>query len=384
MYTVPVTDILNNATIGPMSPTVLVDHDGHLYVLMGTFKVDDELLFQISHGDMAVSLVPKAKMVNAGFQQAWRFHGKTTGTYVRVGSGTLHIDKIYHNFGEVKADQEATCSFSLANIGTSSLVFDKPTTSCTCTTPQFEKNTQLTPGETKNMGVTQRTSSEASQKQTITLTVYEKGTGSTRRIELYTVASQRDSMKVVPNKLDFGTVTFGDAYHRTVSLSEAPTDRFSFQQLESPDVPVTYKIEEAKNAAGLITYRLHIAMQLAEKWKGTPDSAGVYWCKLHLFTDSHIRPKINIPFTFVLARDYTFLPSVLSLGTVPIDQPQRQSIQVLGKNGQRLGVTIDSVPEECSVEIKESTNPTELMVTTKLTKVGIWQGTIKGRAIFVA
>jgi len=303
---VSVAKLMDELKNGPTPPTVLAHENGHLHLLLGALDVDGHLMCQLVHGDMAVSLVSKAQILRAGFQEAWQFEKTVEGVPIRVGSGTLRLDGVCHNFGEVKPDEEFECAFTLSNVGDTPLVLGDPRSSCSCTTTSSWENAELAPSQTKNLGVAFRSTSAPSQRHSVFLTCFEKGTGVSRQVELFLFGSQRKSMVVTPTRLDYGRVVPGESYCRTVCLREVPTDRFVLKNVDLGELPIVHEIEETKGEDGLAVYRIRLRLNVDDGSSG--QNAG----NLGLTTDSLVRPQVTIPVKFETAAPVRAVPSVVS------------------------------------------------------------------------
>lgn len=368
---VSVAELLHELKEGTMRPTVLVDKKGHLYLILGVLNVDGEFMCQLVHGDMPVSLVSKAQITHAGFQEAWRLERKAEGVPIHVGSGSVRINKVYHNFGEVNPDKKLECTFSLKNVGNTTLLLDKPRASCSCATTSALENTRLGPTETKVVGVAVQSTNAASQRYSVVLRFFEKGTGVSRQVELLLIASQRKSMEVAPARLDFGLVVSGRSYSRTVRMSEVPSDRFVLKKVDAGKLPIVHEIEATKDKDGLATYRIRLGLEVDDRWSGKHTG------ELGLTTDSHVRPQVTIPVEFEIAPLVRAIPSVVSLGSVVIGESRQERVRFVSRNGEPLVVEIQSAPDECSVELDEKSNPPEIIIITKLNEPGVWEGIIK-------
>jgi hypothetical protein len=368
---VPLERILSDMRAGATAPVMLVHENGHLHLLVGAFSLDGQLMCQVLHGDMPVSAVSKEQLAHAGFREAWRLSGDSTGAPIRVGSGNVKINKLLHNFGEVFAGQTCECSFTLTNRGQNTVVVAKPTAPCTCTLLSLTENKELAAGETVELRVKVRSTNAASQRNSVSLKFFEKGTGVSRQVVLQLVASQRESMQITPDKLDFGRVAPGETYMRAVRLAEVPTDRFVLKNVELEGLPATYELETTQTKHGLTSHLVRVTLGVPEDMP-----SGVHTGGLHLTTDSHVLPEIRVPVRFEVAPRVTAVPSVVSLGTVPVGKPQERTVRLVARDGGPLAVTVESLPNECSVNVDDKAKPAELLVKVTLHSAGVWQGTI--------
>lgn len=373
---VPVEGVIENLTEGPAPPTVFVHKAGHLYVLFGAIRVNDTLLCQVVHGDEAVSLLTKQAMLEGGFQEAWRLEKKKEmGVPIHIGSAIAEINKLSHNFGEVFPDKSLECVFHLRNTGRKPVVIDKPVVSCQCTVPSLTGKTELGPGEALDLRATTNATGAISLRNLIGLVLYEKGSGKSRQVQLTLIGSQRQSMEIAPKLLDFGVVAPGRPCKRLVSLRERPTDRFLLKEVDPGKLPIIHKVEVARDKDGLATYRVQLELNVAEGWSGEHRE------QITLTTDSYVRPTLNIPVRFQIEPPVRAIPSVFSLGTVAVGEPQEQKVELICRNGGLLDVQVESHPKECSITLNQSKHASEMIVVVTLKDPGIWQGVITLRAI---
>ena len=366
----PVPELLSELNEGPAPPAVLVHGYGHLYLILGALKVDGELMYQLVHGEMPISLVTKAQLLSAGFEEAWQFESDTRGLTIEVGSATVCVDKVYHNFGEVKPDEEVECAFALNNVGNTSLILGRPRASCSCTTTDVPDNTELAPGETKDIGVKFRATNSPSQRHSVLLSLFEKGSGVSRQVEALLFGSQRASMVVTPTKLDFGVVVPREECLRTVCLREVPTDRFVLKNVDLGKLPIVHDVEVAKDKDGLATYRVHLDLEVDEEWSGEHEE------ELSLTTDSNIRPKVTIPVLFRIKPAVRAIPSVISFGNVVIGEPREARVEFVSRYGDAVDLEVDTHPDECSITLDREKNPLVMTVALELSKPGIWHEVI--------
>ena len=131
----PPDDVIRTLSAGPIAPIVLVSPDDHLYLLLGAIDSDGQLLFQLVHGDAAVTLATRTALVESHFKEAWRFTNGSKDVPIQLGkSGMLLVDGILHNCGNVDGIKMAHTTFRLQNAGDGTITLDKAETSCGCTT----------------------------------------------------------------------------------------------------------------------------------------------------------------------------------------------------------------------------------------------------------
>ena len=376
---VTVADVIENIAEGPSPPVLLVHKTGHLYVLFGAIRVNDKLLYQVVHGNEAVSLIAKQVLLESDFQEAWRLENvKNAGVPIHIGSTVVEIDKLWHNFGEVFPDKPLECLFRIKNVGSKSVILQKPVVSCSCTVPNLTAATTLAPGATLNMVVTSRPPGNTSLRNTIELTFFEKGGVASREVQLSLIGSMRASMDVVPRELDFGVMVPGNLTSRIVSLVEKPTDRFTVKQVDAGDLHFVHDMKVTRGRDGLATYRLHLKLSIDD------ESPGEHEGSLVLTTDSHTRPKVTIPVKFKVEPPIRSVPSVISLGSITLGETHLSQVQFLSRDHKLLDIQVESHPDECEIRINKVANPPEMSVAFRLKTLGIWQGAVKVKAVTVS
>lgn len=369
---VPVEEVLSNMVASTIPPVVLVSRDDHLCLLLGAIDVDGELMYQLLHGDSAVTLATKAKLLKAGFKEAWRLKGKGAGVPIEVGTSCeLLVNRVLHNFGEVKPDESLHCKFQLTNTGLGTIIVDKPRTSCGCTTTDLSKARKLRPGETTDVEVFVQSKGSPSMEESVVLTAFEQDSSIPRHQELLLLGCQRPLMAVVPSSIDFGTVVPGEAYYRTVRMNEVDTDEFTVTRVDSGKVPITHEVVEAQNADGLSTYRIQLGLKVDHKWVGKQLG------ELTIATSSRFRPQLKIPVRFEVQPNVRVEPSVMAFGAVKAGRISQQRVQIVSRDAEAPRVQVVSVPKECSVKIAEESLSSALIATVQLNRVGVWQDSIK-------
>lgn len=374
LRSVRVADMLASLKEGPRKPPdVLVHESGYLCVLVGAIDIDGQLMGQLMHGQMAISLVTADQIVSAGFTEAWRLENRSSGVPVQVGNGKLRISETLHNFGEVKPHDHLEHTFYLTNEGSKTLVMGKPTTSCTCTMAGAAAGMQLQPGETQPLTLTVQSNNAASQKNSVVLPFFEQGSGAPKHVELLLLASQRQLMRLAPTDLDFGIVIPGERYTRSLRLNEVPTDRFALQAVDVGELPLSHEISRTTDSDGLNVYRVQLELEVDDVASGTRQGA------IQLMTDSRFRPEVPIPVRFEVPPPVRAVPSVISLGTVAVGERHQERVRIESRDGERVRIEVQSVPGGCSVEIDEATNPPELIISIELTEAGVWRDKIRCR-----
>jgi hypothetical protein len=192
-------ELVSRPQPGPATVSLLIHPQGHLYLLIGTVMIGDVLTFQLVHGDSAVWLVSMKELEQAGFQEAWKFSQTKNFVPIQMGKFVLGVDKIYHNFWEVKPQQEMRCKFVLENKGNREMILKTPATSCSCAVPSIKEDTKLKPGEQKELEIVLQPDVSVSIRQMIRIRYIEE-TGLLQEFPLEVFGSQRQSMEIIlPN-----------------------------------------------------------------------------------------------------------------------------------------------------------------------------------------
>jgi hypothetical protein len=369
---VRVDDTIRNLGEGPAVPVLLVHKTGHLYLLVGAIRVNDRLLCQVVHGNEGVSLFTKQVLLDGGFQEAWRLQKKEgVGVPIHVGAAVLELDKLRHNFGEFLPDKQLECTFQLRNVGDEVVILDKAFASCSCTAQNLTARMELAPGAIFDLKVGTHTRAASAMQNVVWFTVFEKGSGKSRRVEVWQLGSQRESMAVMPESLDFGGVAPGNRCTRSIRFSEVASDRFILTGIDVGKLPITHNISVAKDKQGFSTYR--VDMELCPREQDVGEQTGI----ITFMTDSVVRPKVLAPVRYKVAPPVLAVPSVVSVGAVHAGDVGEQRIQIISRIGDLSDLSVESCPDECSVRVNKDENPPELVVGVRLHKAGIWQGTIK-------
>jgi len=282
------------------------------------------------------------------------------------------VSEVCHDFGVVTPGEELKTEFLLSNPGSTAVLLGEPGTSCRCTTTTPLKGLELGPGETRRFGVSVTPARVPAQRHSISLTFFEKGTGESKRVNLWLVASSPESAHWTPPSLDFGQVVPGKQYSRTVTISEVSADRFVLKKIDTDDLPLAHEVAESKDGDGLCTYRIRLTLKPDDSWSG--EHAG----ELCLVTDSRVQPRVTIPVRFEIAPVVRAVPSVVSLGTAVVGELRERRVRLVSRSGEAVTVKIVSVPKECSVEVDQRGRSPELIVRVKLNAPGIWQDIIRG------
>ena len=86
---------------------------------------------------------------------------------------TLKLIEESYNFGKIPQGKPVIHIFEIQNIGKSSLKLDNVQASCGCTTPEWEKNKEISSGQKSTIKVGYNAASEGPFTKTITITYNE-------------------------------------------------------------------------------------------------------------------------------------------------------------------------------------------------------------------
>jgi len=363
---VPLERLLEEPMDGAVPPVLLVHRTGHLEVLVGAVRTEVGVYYQVLHGEAGVRLASAQDLRHGGFSKAWRIAGAGVGVPVRVGQTEVRLDKIYHNFGELAAEQEAECVFSVANSGTRPVVMDAPTSSCGCVVASPAEAKELAPGDKLAVAVKVRWAAVTSLRHKVFLTFREQ-TGTQTRVALDVLACQRMSLKLSANRLDFGQVSGAKTYMQTVRLEEVPTDRFEVKAVDVGSLPLDWQIQRLATPEGLRQYRLQLRL--------TPRglSVGRHVGDLRLTTTSRLRPTVTIPVQFQVQPPVRAIPSIVSVGIVPVGQPQRHMVDLVCDEGPIQEISVAQTPPACRVELPGQGGGHRVALTIVLSAPGIWR-----------
>jgi Protein of unknown function (DUF1573) len=375
IYSVPLESLLDNLSVGPAQPTLLVDENGHLHLLLGKVDVDGQSFFQTVHGSSPPQLFSKQDILSAGFSSAWQLSGGNKGVPVGVGKCIIRFDKMFHNFGEIKPNSKLECTFLITNTGAVPVELARPITSCSCTSTLITESTKVEPGATIPFGVSMQSGNTGSFRQLVILKFREKEGSLPRQVVLSLFGCQRELRKLSTSRLNFGVVIPGHSYSRTVLIEEVVTDRFSIKALDSGEYPLTYKVEETISLRGCSQYRVLIELTPDDRFVGK--QAG----QITLVTDSRFAPNIPIGVLFEVPPLLSVRPSVLAFGEVYLGRSAELSVRFEPRTPGRVAVEIDPPPQGVNIRIRESSDgQPEMTVTLSPPRMGVWSGTIKGRA----
>lgn len=367
---VPLQELLSRNTVGPMAPVILEHKTGHVYVIIGSIKVGDSLMWQMIHGESPVSLVSEELLSQAGFESVWACE-KSENVVVSVGQSTLEVDRLHHNFGDIKPGESLLCSFHLSNTGPKAIVVDKVRTSCSCISTNVKKKAVLEPSRSLDLELTMRVPGSTSLREPAILPLYEKDTGSSKQVSFLILGTHRKLMDISPDHVDFGSVVPRRTYTRTVLLKELPTDRFALLGVEVGTLPLTYEIERRRDSNGLSIHKLDLALSVPEG-----ATSGKTRSVVALNLDGHERQRAHVPVSYEVEPPIKISPSAVSFGTIGIGEEHERILQIIPDDGSSIESVRFQCSPGCAVEVDRGTKPVEITVGVRLKKPGIWIGKI--------
>jgi hypothetical protein len=365
------TELASRAEPCPSDVMLLIHPNGHYYLLLGTVMIGDTLTYQVIHGDSPVWLIDKSSLENAKFAEVWQFkYDETKGVPVQIGETILELSSHYVNFGKVLPTTKLESVFYLKNTGSKSLILRKPEVSCRCTVTDDLADAELQSGESREFKVSFETSSGSSERHSVSVPIFEKGTGLSKKLNFELLASQQQSMGIDPLGVDFGNVDMGKKYTRTLNFTEVPTDRFSITKFLSTRKQLQGSFHTIGINQGLKTYQVEITfIPDSQKPDRTNDIVTIE-------TNSILRPKVEVPFTYNLLPEIRAEPSSVALGSIAVGETVEAKIKIVSRSSGITKSETRSIPDGCNVEIIKQGNPTEVSIRFKPIKAGIWQDEI--------
>ncbi len=372
---IPFAKWLGDVEPGVTSAQILVHKTGHLYVFIGAIDLDGQVACQLIHGNSPVWLVTKRQLKRSGFREVWRSRSPVTSIPAHIGSTSLSLDAVSHNFGEIQPSVDVSCKFRLQNTGNGSIVIDRPITSCRCTAPSIDEKTVLAPGDSEDMEIRIRGSVSASVRHSVALHCFEHGTGVSKMIKLTLLGSQRQSMRVVPNSLDFGTLNAGDRAHRLLTLTEVPSDRFAVVNVHTGELPLAYTQETHVAPDEIATYRFGLELTAA------PTDEGEHRGEVVLTTDSRQLPKVVVPVRFAVLPQVRAIPERVSFGMIRIGEHGTRTVHFQARNNEPFSLVVTKAPDSITTSVQNDAPQPTIVVKCRVTQRGIWKGRMEIEAI---
>jgi len=252
---------------------------------------------------------------------------------------------------EVKSD------ITLLNLQRSWIVVGYPRSSCSCTTiigETFQPN--VAPDATAKFQVKLRGNESAASRQFVYIPIQpllpEKSNFAPVQLLFPIYFWQRTPLSVVPDKIDFGSVSIADnAAERWLTLSEQGTDTFAIHSVACSSESVHVgKIEtrvlpsSESDARSRNIYSIRFTLNPESVGKGSEDSEVV------ILTTSKLRPRIVVPMRWKVE------PAVRAYVSVPVDLLRPYSLRkisytIISSNSDLISVKLLSSPPDVTVAL---------------------------------
>jgi len=117
-------------------------------------------------GAISISFIASAQTDHTGHNHA------TTSVKQEVKSATetLSLKETEHDFGKIPQGKPVTYVFTFTNTGSTPLKLDNVQASCGCTTPEWDKETVIAPGEKATITVGYNAAAEGPFTKPVTIT----------------------------------------------------------------------------------------------------------------------------------------------------------------------------------------------------------------------
>ena len=97
-------------------------------------------------------------------------HGAVAEVAKPAMEETLSLTEVEYNFGKIPQGKPVTHSFEVTNIGKTPFKLDNVQASCGCTTPEWDKETVIAPGEKATITVGYNAAAEGPFTKPVTIT----------------------------------------------------------------------------------------------------------------------------------------------------------------------------------------------------------------------
>jgi len=314
-----------------------------------------------------VLLVRSDKLESDGFREAWIIQkNHNAPVTINVASGTLLVDKMFHNFGLVPRSHLKT-EFNITNNGKTPLVFQKAKTSCTCTVVNLSNDRILQPGQSFTMVVDVASVDEPSFKQSIKVPVTEVGKNFSRILDFTLAGNYEDFFDILPKHLDFGNMSHAGKSRRTIRLSETGALQFQVDSINTNTIPLTWTMATRKdddNAHYLITFEL-------DPRKIQP---GHHRGSLTIRTTNPSLRNIDIPVEFQVPPHVYMEPRALAFGEITLGEAIKHHVKLRSTDGESFTIFNAQSPDGIDVAVEQTDNQAVLTVTAQPEKKGPWNG----------
>lgn len=350
----------------------LVDDRGHIYLIIGRILETGKTMFQIVHGDSAIFLVSKDSLNLLPLQRAWKLSNAGAPIRLKIGSGSVSVDKLDHNFGIVQHNTNLNSVIHITNIGPNLLEIGPASTTCGCTTTGLAEIKGMAPGEHLSLNIKLQAPNSVSIRQIVRVPVFDKQSATLREFSFTLYGNQIHSAEISNRLIDYGTIVPGQIYHRTLTLTELETDRFNIIDVVMERLPLQYEISTFIGKGGLKTYHFKFALKVPLNYTSTMRKP------IAIETSSLLKPIHKAEVNFNVEPLVTAEPSVLVLGEISLGQHIERDIVIAARGETLKEVIVLEKPSEVIIQ-QDKELPHKLIVVAEMSKAGVWQGVIRLR-----
>lgn len=355
---------------------ILVHSSGLAYSLIGTARVNGQIMVQLLRGSRVLPLVSRDELISVGFKSVWTFRDRGSGIPFRVGRTDFQVDKLFHNFGKIENAQRLTCSFALKNRGEQALLIGKPQVSCGCVTTDYDAELEVPSGEEWRIKVEIQSSNSELMQHQIIIPITEESSGSTRDIAFSLIGFTPQLIGVTPRVLDFGTLDSNGLSERQVRITESRTDRIDSIDVQVNGLPVSNVIDEVVSLGGLKSYRLLVRCNGRDLEPG--QNEGSFAIQAPLVNGEAGQP-VFIPTKASLSPLFWLEPGTLGFGVISLGREATRRVRVeCFEEAIIEEIRVVDSPAECKVEISEASEKAskEVIVQIMPTTKGVWSGRV--------
>lgn len=244
------------------------------------------------------------------------------------GTPRIKLDRLIHDFKDVKPALELNTEFTLSNTGTALLEIRDVRTTCGCTVPALAKR-MLGPGESTTMTVKLRPPNTAGLvDKKINITTNDPNLP---QIQLSLLANVVVDVVVEPQFVRFDGVSRTEPAQMDVWLTPKVFEKFQITELksESPYVTVTQTAENS---------RIHLVIKL-DAPAVPPSSSEFMNTLIHLKTTSETHPDILLPVNIRFTPEFSAIPQRLQVYMKASDKVITRDIIVKHANEKPFNIT---------------------------------------------
>lgn len=264
-----------------------------------------------------------------------------TALWIGCAAPILHAEPAlvcaepHHDFGSVSDRQEVSCTFIVANTGTTELVISRVQTSCSCIVPD-NRERRIAPGTNDGIEVTFKLKGlHGPQRKSFYLQTNDR-TASYYRLSL--AVDIRQALNVRPDSIFFGQLS--DDYEsltRTVQIEADREAAVTITGLETNDL--SFCRATVETLAEKQKYRITLALPA-----GVLRKSGIFKGTLGVLTDHPAYPRIAIPVTAIMRKSILVTPQTILVK--PQGTPQSRNLTV--RSTQKGD--IESITAQCPGE----------------------------------